>query len=57
VKNLNEDVVTDSDGALGSINTGIGVVVPIEKILETILHPDLASEGMTLSSEQQRAEG
>jgi hypothetical protein len=54
VKNLNEDVVTDSDTALGSIHTGIGVVVPIEKILETILHPDLAHERKNLSSEHQQ---
>ena len=40
VKNLNEDVVSDS--ANESINTGIGVVVPFHKILEAIEQPELA---------------
>lgn len=41
VKNLNEDVVTDDvlGGKIG-IHSGIGVVVPAIKILETLNHPD-----------------
>jgi hypothetical protein len=42
IKNLNEDTVVDSLGdATGGINTGIGVVIPVEKILETIDQPEL----------------
>jgi hypothetical protein len=42
IKNLNEDVVIDTLGdATRGINTGIGVVIPVEKILETIDHPEL----------------
>lgn len=40
VENLAEDLVVD-DANGGSINTGIGVVIPVEKILDTIAHPDL----------------
>ena len=43
VPNLNEDVVTDENEQKGSVHTGIGVVVPVEKILETIRHPDLST--------------
>lgn len=39
VRNLNDDVVQDD--APGSINTGIGIVVPASKIKETIMQPDL----------------
>jgi hypothetical protein len=43
LKNLNEDTVVDSDtGTSGGINTGIGVVIPVEKILETIDQRELA---------------
>jgi hypothetical protein len=41
VKNLNEDVVNDMAGS--SINTGIGVVIPFQKILETIEQPELTA--------------
>ena len=46
IKNLNEDVVADSDvgEAVGSVHTGIGVVVPVEKIVETIVQPELSEE-------------
>jgi hypothetical protein len=41
IENLTEDVVVeDSDGARG-IHTGIGVVIPVEKILETLNQPEL----------------
>jgi hypothetical protein len=37
IKNKNEDIVLDSErDATSGINTGIGVVIPVEKILETI---------------------
>jgi hypothetical protein len=41
VKNLNEDVVTDEDAPNRGVHTGIGVVVPLAKIIDTINHPDL----------------
>jgi hypothetical protein len=42
IENLNEDTVVDSAALVsGGINTGIGVVIPVEKILETIDQPEL----------------
>ena len=41
VANLNEDVVSDVEGqSLASINAGLGIVIPAEKIVETIFHPE-----------------
>jgi hypothetical protein len=43
ITNLNEDTVVDSESQVsGGINTGIGVVIPVEKILETLDQPELA---------------
>lgn len=40
VRNLNEDVLSDDSGVFkGGINTGIGVVIPVDKIIETIDQP------------------
>jgi hypothetical protein len=41
VRSLNEDVVTDDDASDSGIHTGIGVVIPVHKIIETVEHPDL----------------
>ena len=42
IRNLNEDTVVDERDATRGINTGIGVVIPVDKIVETISgHPDL----------------
>lgn len=41
VPNLNEDVVADANEPERSVHTGIGVVIPVEKIVETIEHPEL----------------
>jgi hypothetical protein len=41
VKNLTEDVVSDAENGNGGINTGVGIVIPVEKIIDTINHPDL----------------
>ncbi|WP_375787760.1 hypothetical protein ACE10Z_09935 [Bradyrhizobium sp. Pha-3] len=41
VKNLNEDVVTEEDRLRDGVHTGIAIVIPVEKIVETINHPDL----------------
>jgi hypothetical protein len=39
IPNLNEDVVADEDAPTRGVHTGIGVVIPVNKILETIRHP------------------
>jgi len=42
IQNLNEDTVVDLEAeATGGINTGIGVVIPVEKIMETLDQPEL----------------
>src|SRR5665213_484408 len=42
IKDLNMDVVTDAETeALGAINTGMGVVVPVKKIVETVNQPEV----------------
>jgi len=43
VVNLNEDVIADDDEPTRSIHTGIGVVIPVRKILETLEHPELVA--------------
>lgn len=42
INNLNDDV--SEGGGVGGVNTGIGVVVPVEKIVETINEPVWAEE-------------
>lgn len=45
IPNLREDsIVEDSDSDLGSINTGVGVVIPAYKILETLNQPTCQAE-------------
>ena len=39
-----EDAVAEGDESAGKINTGIGLVVPVSKIVETINRPDLAAK-------------
>jgi hypothetical protein len=48
VENLTEDVVVD-DGGDGSrgIHTGIGVVIPVEKLIETLSLPELVEKRQT----------
>ena len=40
---LNEDVVSDKHTPTQSVHTGIGIVIPVSKILETIRHPELTA--------------
>ena len=56
IPNLREDSIMedDDDGENGSINTGVGVVVPAHKILETLNHPDLVAERDTLQKRTER---
>jgi hypothetical protein len=45
IKNLNEDTVVDSlTGVTTGINTGVGIVIPVEKILETLDQPELVKK-------------
>jgi hypothetical protein len=50
IPTLNEDSVVEDDNEGGSINTGVGVVVPAHKILETINHPDLYAQREALDT-------
>ena len=53
IPNLREDAVVEDAGESGSINTGVGVVVPAHKILETINHPDLKALREALDAEHE----
>lgn len=39
-----QDAVVEKDKTAGKINTGIGIVVPISKVIETVNQPALAAE-------------
>ena len=51
------DVVSEDASTGNSINTGIGVVVPVEKIIETINDPDWVAERTRLNLEQRNIGG
>ncbi len=59
VKNLNEDIVLDDDQKddQRGINTGIGVVIPAQKIAETINQPDLEQQRQAIASAQNESGG
>jgi hypothetical protein len=58
IRNLNEDAVSDGEqDALGSINTGLGVVVPVEKIIETMMQPGLSEMRRKTAEKTRKAEG
>ena len=54
VRNLNDDTVMELADAGGSINTGIGVVVPVSKILDIILEPERVKARQSLILEQRQ---
>lgn len=54
VPNLNEDVVTETDRPKESIHAGIGVVIPVEKIVETVHHPELVAMRREIIEELKR---
>jgi hypothetical protein len=58
IKNLNEDTVVDSEAETsGGINSGIGVVIPIEKILETLDQPELVELRNQATIEHRKRHG
>jgi hypothetical protein len=45
VRSPDEDIVQEDDGGQGGgINSGIGIVIPAQKIIETLYQPDLVDE-------------
>jgi hypothetical protein len=55
IKNLNEDTVVDSLGCVTTgINTGVGVVIPVERILETLDQPELVAKRQKDAAEFHR---
>jgi hypothetical protein len=50
------DAAMDDDGARESINTGVGVVIPVQKIIETLYHPQLIDIRQELDEKQRREE-
>jgi hypothetical protein len=42
LQSIDEDSVPEETQRRGGINSGIGIVIPVEKIIETIKHPDLS---------------
>lgn len=58
IADLNQDsVVEDARDATSGINTGVGVVIPVEKIIETVQHPDLAAERYEVAMKMREEEG
>jgi hypothetical protein len=58
VENLNEDIVVDdyADVPRG-INTGIGIVVPVEQIIKTVFQPDLIEMRRNVVKERAKKHG
>jgi hypothetical protein len=54
VENLNEDSVVDDASRGSGINTGIGIVIPVEKIMETIEQPELAEARRRAAEDMQK---
>ena len=48
------DAAMDGDQGRESINTGVGVVIPVQKIVETLYHPELVD--MRRLDEKKRSE-
>ena len=58
IKRLNEDTAVDDETqTTRGINTGIGIVIPVEKIIETIEHPDLVEIRSRLIKEHSANHG
>jgi len=57
VSGMEEAVIEDANGGRESVNVGIGVVIPIRKILETIYQPELVKERAMLQEEERNRDG
>jgi hypothetical protein len=55
IPNLNEDVVTDDSAQKNSVHTGIGVMIPVEKIVETLNQPDLIAMRKRIVDEMKKS--
>ena len=58
IQNLNSDaVLEDGERAISGIHSGIGVVIPVEKIIETVMQPKLAKMRLKIvEDERQKTE-
>jgi hypothetical protein len=55
IEDLNSDVVLDTERAsTAGIQTGMGVVVPVEKIIATMEHPDFVEDRRRYAMEQRK---
>jgi hypothetical protein len=54
---MDDAVSEDVGGRKESINTGIGVVIPVHKILETLYHPELVAMRKRLEEQERRENG
>jgi len=58
IEDLNSDVVLDDErDASSGIHAGIGVVVPVEKIIETVMQPELSMARKKIVDEDRRKSG
>jgi hypothetical protein len=51
------DSATEDSGGRESINTGVGVVIPIQKIIETLYHPELVEMRKKLDDKERHETG
>lgn len=55
IPNMTDEVVTeDIDGQRESINAGVGVVIPVQKIIETLYQPELVEMRKKLEDEMRK---
>jgi hypothetical protein len=51
------DAATEDNEGRDSINTGVGVVIPVQKILETLYHPELVDMRKKLEEKERHDSG
>lgn len=51
------DAATEDAGGNESINTGVGVVIPVQKIIDTLYHPELVEMRKKLEETERRESG
>jgi hypothetical protein len=52
-----EDTIRESDEPIGSVNTGVAVVIPIQKVAEVLDQPELVAQREALLEEAKRGSG